>query len=281
MTVAANLSNIVLNYIFIIRLQLAAQGAGLATMISQYVMVTVGLVLFLAQDERLAWSWRAVGSRSQLWSLMRLNWNILVRTLCLVLAFSLFTNFSSIMGTIVLAANSVLLRLFTLAAYMIDGAAFATESLAGIFRGQRSLPALRYVLRLSMIVGLAFTALVLGALFAAPQTLFGVLTSHGELIELATRYAPWLIPVLLFGALAFMYDGLFLGLTEGRVLRNAMLVSLFAGFLPLALAGLWSRNNHLLWSAMAVFMMLRAWTLWAASRKLMVRFSNWSTREPA
>ena len=72
--------------------------------------------------------------------------------------------------------------------------------------------------------------------------------------------------MLLFGSLAYMYDGLFLGLTEGRRLRNAMLVSTIAVFLPLCGAALWLRNNHVLWGAMAAFMAARAATLWRAER---------------
>ena len=174
-----------------------------------------------------------------------------------------------------LAANSILLRLFSMAAYLIDGAAFATESLAGILRGQRHLPGLRRLVRLSMVTGLGFSAVVLAPLFLAPELMLRVLTSHDDVIALASRYALWLVPVLLVGALAFMYDGLFLGLTEGRLLRNSMLISTGLGFLPLALLALYLENNHLLWGALALFMAVRTLTLRLAERTLMQSFARW------
>lgn len=266
MTIAANVANIVLNYVFIVRLGLAAYGAGLATMLSQYLMLAVGVGVFLAGGRPRAVAWDEVLDRGRLGTLFRLNRDIFLRTFLLVSAFGLFVNVSSIMGVAVLATNSILLRLLSIASYMIDGAAFASESLAGIFRGSRNLPALRALFRLSLYVGAGCAALVLVVFFAGSDFWLGVLTSHDALIVAGLRYAPWLIPTLVFGGLAYMYDGLFLGLTEGRRLRNAMTLSMLGVFLPLCLAALYLRNNDVLWAAMAAFMLARVLTLNRESR---------------
>lgn len=267
MTVVANLSNVFFNYVFIIRLQLAARGAGLATMVSQYVMVAVAAGLFYLDRTETSWRWKEVFDRQKLIALVRLNTDILVRTLCLVSAFAVFTNFSSQLGVLLLAANSVLMRLFSLAAYVIDGAAFASESLAGILLGRGDRAGLRRLFRLSLLSGAGFIVVFLIGLAAAREPVLAVLTSHGDLIEQTLIYMPWLVPVLFFGALAFMYDGLFLGLTEGRLLRNAMLLSLLVGFLPVAWIAAHEGNNHVLWASMALFMIARTATLWIAARK--------------
>ena len=108
----------------------------------------------------------------------------------------------------------------------------------------------------------------LAILFSAPRWLIHGLTSHAEIIELALQYLIWLIPTLLLGSLAYMYDGLFLGLTAGRALRNSMIFSLFVVFLPLAIAALLRGDNHLLWAALALFMVARTVTLgWALRRQ--------------
>ncbi len=269
MTVAANASNVALNYLFIIRLGLAATGAGLATMASQYVSLAVALAIFLRLPERTAWRWREVWVRERFGALFRLNRDILVRTLCLVTSFAVFTNFSSMLGTAVLAANTILLRLLSLAAYLIDGAAFASESLAGIFRGSGDRDALRRLFRLSLVAGEAFALLMLAAYFVRPRSVYALLTSHDEIIALAASYGPWLVPTLIFGSLAYMYDGLFLGLTEGSTLRNSMLFCTLVVFLPPALLALHLGSNHLLWASMAAFMLARAVTLgWAGRRVL-------------
>ena len=285
MSAVANLTNVALNWIFIVELGLAARGAGLATMASQWAQLLAALLLLrgaMRKDYpggsggggggggRLpGWSRAAVFNRRPLTDLVRLNRDILVRTLCLTSAFALFTNFSSLLGTTVLAANAILIRLFYLAAYSIDGAAFATESLAGIFRGAGEGGGLRRLTRLSMATGVGFAAVFLAVFYLVPRPILALLTNHADVAERALASSPWLVPVLLAGAAAFIYDGLFLGLTAGRALRNAMLLSTFAVFLPAALAGLWARSNALLWLSMALFMAARAATLAWASRGLL------------
>jgi MATE family multidrug resistance protein len=266
MTVVANLSNVLLNYVFIVRLGMAARGAGLASMLSQYLMLAVGWAIYMRRRQPVPWCWAGVLDRSRMAALFRLNRDILLRTLCLVSSFALFVNSSSVLGTLFLAANSILLRLQALASYLIDGTAFASESLAGIFRGQRDIRALQRLFRLSLATGLGLALLFLAGLFAAERPILRLLTSHDDVIATSAAYAGWLVPVLLFGSLAYMYDGLFLGLTEGRRLRNAMLFSTFVVFLPACGAALWLGDNHALWAAMALFMLARTATLWVASR---------------
>ena len=268
-TVAANVSNILLDYVFVLGLGLAAFGAGLATMISQYLAVAIGLFLFWKSRESRPWVWGEILDRHGLTSLMRLNRDILFRTLGLITALSLFTNFSSVLGTTVLAANAILLRVQYLASYFIDGAAFATESLAGTFRGRGDPKGLLKLLRLSLVVGFACALGFVVLVVIAPGFLYPLLTSHQEVVEVATRFGYWLIPVLLFGSAAYIYDGFFLGLTEGRVLRNSMLFSTIVIFGSVAWVAVVRGDNHILWLSMTLWMASRAVTLSWASRSLL------------
>ena len=136
-------------------------------MLSQYLMLAAGIAAIAPERSAAARLLGRVFERAPMLELLRLNRDILIRTLCLVCSFAIFINFSSVLGIVTLAANSILLRLFTLAAYLIDGAAFATESLAGIFRGARDLVSLRRLRNLSLLSGLGFSALFLAALLAA------------------------------------------------------------------------------------------------------------------
>jgi MATE family multidrug resistance protein len=270
MTVVANLSNIACNYVLIIHMGLAAWGAGLGTAISQYLMLATAFLIFRRIPGRLRWRQVEVWDPAALWALLRLNRDILIRTVSLITAFALFTNFSSILGTITLAANAILLRFLSFAAYLIDGAAFATESLAGYFRGRGDRDSLHRLFRLALLTGIAF-ALPFMALFAlAPAAVTRLVTTHGPTTVDAIRYSWWLAPTLLFGATAYIYDGLFLGLTAGRPLRNAMLISTLVVFLPLAMAATRWQNNDLLWASLVAFMVARTVTLWWAGRYLPV-----------
>lgn len=267
LTVSANGANILFNYLFILRLGWNAWGAGLGTALSQYLALGVAVLLFLRSGAPEPWRWREVAAREPLAALLRLNRDILLRTVFLVSTFAAFTSASAALGTATLAANTLLFRLFTLASYLVDGAAFATESLAGVSRGAGDTAGLRRLTRMALSIGMAIPLPLLVAMAVAPGLVLGLLTDHSEVVDLAAHLAPWLVPVLLFGAAAFIYDGLFLGLTEGRALRNAMALSTLVGFVPLALWGVRTGDVDLLWLALAVFMAARALTLEAARRQ--------------
>ncbi len=270
-TVIANASNVILNYVFIVKMELAASGAGLASMLSQYLMLFVAVIIFFRLDHAGLLCWKEVLDKRKILSLFKLNRDIVVRTLCLISAFAVFTNFSSVLGTQILAANAILLRLLMFASYLIDGAAFATESLTGIFIGAGSSRNLRKLMNLALWAGEIFALLFLVTVYVFSQYIFGILTTHPSIIELALRYGFWLFPILIFGVCAYIYDGLFLGATAGKPLRNCTIFSTVFVFFPMSLVGLYSGNNDLLWMSLVVFMIARASTLWKASGPLLNR----------
>ena len=259
--------NILLDYLFIVRLGQSSAGAGAATAISQVVTLIVGLLLVYRelQSTKKRRSLKQLIDRlwelSALKKIFSLNQDILIRTLALVSTFAVFTNLSAVMGTKVLAGNTLLLQVVTLAAYFIDGIAFATESIAGNLQGQGAknqlLPLLKLAGSVSLIAGLIFAAVF--NLF--PQTLFGLLTSHRDVIAQISNYLWWLLPILGFGSIAYMLDGYFLGLTAGKILRQSTLLAAIGGFAPMAIAAWYWQMNHLLWLALALFMATRTITL--------------------
>ncbi len=268
-TVVANLTNIALDLWLIVGLGWAAFGAGVATAVSQFVMLAVALALLVRRYRPRRWVWREVLDRPSLAALVRLNGDILIRTVSLVTAFALFLNWSAALGTVVLTANTVLSRLQTLVAYLVDGVAFATESLAGRLHGAGDEAGLARLRRGALGTGVAFALPFVVAIVVLPGPVLRLLTSHGPTLETAAELAPWLVPVLLIGSVAYVFDGYFLGLTASRPLRNAMVVSTFGVFVPLAAWALRTGSAHGLWGAMAAFMVARAATLaWAERRWL-------------
>ncbi len=262
MTAAGNLANIALNYLFIYRFGMAAYGAGLGSMLSQYVMLGVALVLFFKNRPQGSVNREALFDRAAVKRLLSLNRDIMVRTIGLIGTFALFTNFSAGMGVTILAANSIFLRLLEFAAYLIDGAAFATESLTGIYHGRDDPQTLRRLLRLAILTGEAFALVCIAVLLLFQDTLFALMTSHEPVIALLKDFAPLLALTLVFSTVAYIMDGYFLGKTAGRLLRNCMLLSAGAVFLPLAVTALHLRDNTLLWLSMIAFMIARVLTLW-------------------
>ena len=256
-------TNILLDYLFIVRWGWESGGAGFATAISQYVTLMVGIVFVarLIPFSTIPRLIKGIWQPEVIMATFILNRDILIRTFSLISTFAVFTNLSSYLGTLVLATNTLLLQVVTLAAYFIDGLAFATESLAAYSYGEGNQQQLKVLVKLSGII-----SVTLGLIFALvfclfPTPLFSLLTNHLEVIDNIGSYVFWLIPVLAFGGMAYMLDGYFLGLTQGSLLRNSTLIASVGGFLPFAIVGWWLNSSHVLWLGLAMFMAARAITL--------------------
>ena len=267
MTLVGNGTNIVLDWLFIYELGMAAGGAGLATAIAQGTMLAVGLG-FLWRDRP-----RGLGIRAGLFEgeafreMLSLNRDILIRTACLITAFALFVNLSALHGGVVLAANALLMKLLDVAAYGIDGLAFATESLAGILEGEGDREGLDDLLRFSLVRALAVALGFVAAVWLAGPWILAAMTSHTDVAALALDLRAWFCAALVFGAGAYIYDGFFIGLTEGPAMRDAMLVSLAVGFAPCAWLAHARGSLDLLWLALTLFMVARVVTLAVQARR--------------
>ena len=263
LSVIDKVANVALNYLFIVRLGLLSGGAGLATAISQYISLLVGLALVLpAIDKKLFHSnSQKIWEYSALKKVFFLNADIFIRTFALVSTFSLFTNISATIGTNTLATNTLLLQVVTLAAYFIDGIAFATETIVGYLQGKQDYKQLFKISRIacfsSLLIGISIAALFI----IFPQALFSILTKHDNVINQINTYVFWLFPILTFGSVAYMLDGYFLGLTAGKILRNSTLIACTIGFLPVSAIAFHLQSSHLLWLALSCFMATRTLTL--------------------
>jgi MATE family multidrug resistance protein len=265
-SIAGSAANVLLNYLFVVKLSWQSTGAGIATTASQYLTLLIGLGLVqqsLKQfaEHQFADLRREILSPIAIRATFTLNGNIMLRTFALITVFSTFTNISSALSTTTLAANSLLLQVFTSSAYFIDGFANATESLVGIFKGNGDRQQLIALIQVSALASFTIgVATALGFIYA-PNLFFALLTSHEEVITSIGDYVIWLLPILGIGAIAFVFDGYFIGLTAGTTLRNAALISALVGFAPFAYVAWRSANNHLLWFGLATFMLARVITL--------------------
>lgn len=263
----ANGANIVLDYIFIFKWGWESSGAGAATAISQYAMLACGLCMVwrLGRSAPMKDVLVAFWDKKEWRRFYSLNGDMMIRTIALQTAFAVFTNGSALMGTAVLAANAVLLKVLSIASFFIDGYAYATESLAGIYAGSGQHSKLRELLRLTITVSVV-TGLIIVCLFVGfPQVMFGMITVHQEVLQIIQKYMFWLFPVVGFGAIAYALDGYFIGLTLTRPMRQSMLVSL-CFFLVGAALSLLVETNHGLWAAWVVFMVVRFVSLGRAAR---------------
>lgn len=255
------LVNIGLNYWFVIELRWGASGAGFALMIAEWVGAFVALycvhrtwggVPTFHREDVLHWP--------KAKALMTLNSAILIRTFLLISVMAAFTNISATYGATVLAANAILLRLWSTTAYIIDGFAIALETLGGRYFGQQNRAALRRSFFLTLqwngVLTVAFM-LIYGFGISA---ILGLMTDHAEVTAQAQAHLHWLLLTLIVGGFAFVYDGFFLGLAKPGLLMRSMLVSC-AVFAPVAALSAYLNSVDILWVAMFLFLAARAVTL--------------------
>ena len=252
----ANTSNVLLDYLMISRWGWSSMGAGLATALSQYLALLVALVAVALtipwQDLRNALP--DVFDRQALKGILALKGNILVRFLTLISAYSIFTNLSAGMGTELLAENGLLLQIALLSQFTIQGVGMTTQTLIANFKGKGDTAKLMPVMITAILNSLPIALLLALVALFFPQTLFGLLTNHREINQGITSYTIWLLPLLTSTAIAFMLEGYFIGLKEGAVLRNASLIAFFLVFIPSVTIAWYFNSVHLLWLSLTLYM---------------------------
>ena len=255
-SIVANGSNVLLDYLMISSWGWGSMGAGLATAISQYLALFVGLVgvAMTINYQDLPKVIPQIINGRELQGTLKLNADILVRFLALISAYSIFTNFSAGMSTESLAKNGLLLQIALLSQFTIQGIGMTTQTLIGHFRGKgdngKFMPLVITAIVHSLPIALTFVFVSL--LF--PETIFGLLTSHSEINQGVTDYTIWLLPLLSITTIAFMFEAYFIGLKQGAILRNASLIAFFGVFLPIAVAAKYLVSVNILWLSLTLYM---------------------------
>jgi len=254
-----NAINILLDLYFVVSLGMKSEGVALASMLSEYLALFLGL-WFVGKElarQQGCWDLVRILQADALKKTLSLNHDIFIRTIVLIAAFALFTLQGAKLGVAVLAANAILMNFMHFMAYGLDGFAHAAEALVGEAMGRRSNEALRRSLKVT-----AFWSIIIALLFALSYAVIGrwiiqELTSIESLRLLAEGYLPWLIAMPVVGVWAYWLDGVFIGALRVHQLRNAMLVAFCLVYLP----ALWlfqGLGNHGLWLALFLFMVARS-----------------------
>ncbi|MCD5991079.1 MATE family efflux transporter [Pseudomonas sp. CDFA 553] len=266
-----NLVNIALNLWFVLGLDWGVVGSARASVVAEWTGALLGLAL--TRKTLLAWPGQVLWPALKRWEnwrpLLSVNRDIFIRSLVLQSVFFLITVQGARLGDATVAANALLLNGLLLTAHALDGLAHAVEALCGHAIGAKNKLALRRSLTVaggwSLIASIAFALLfmVAGHLFISLQT------DIVEVRETAFIYLPYLAALPLLAVWSYLLDGLFIGATRAREMRNTMLVNMLL-VAPFAY-GLQSFGNHGLWLTLLLFMLLRALTLgfvtWQLSKR--------------
>ncbi|HLJ64338.1 MAG TPA: MATE family efflux transporter [Stellaceae bacterium] len=254
--------NAVLALFFVIGLGWGVAGIAGATALADGIGLAVGLSVVCRPLERetVTLTWRELIEPQSLGQFMAINRDIFVRTLCLLAAFALFTLEGARQGDLFLATNAVLLTFQNIASFGLDGIAQATEVLVGAAIGAGDRPGFRQAARLSLISAFLAGGVMSLVFLVTGPLLITLLSDLPEIIANALTFLPWVVLWPLIAVWGYQLDGIFIGATRAREMRNAMGISL-ALFVLAALSLEPAFGNHGLWAALTLFMASRAITL--------------------
>ena len=242
-----NLANIAFNVTLVTVFGLGVRGSALGTLAAEALGSAAGIVLLLRLHgpalRRVPW--HLVADRRQLARTVGINRDIMIRSAALIFGFAFFTSQSARGGDTVLAANAVLMNLFMIAAFFLDGFATAAEQMCGQSLGARDFAGLRRAVWLTSLWCLAFSAGASALAFAGGGAFIDTVSTNEAVRQMARAYLPFAALTPIVGALAFEFDGVFTGATWTRDMRNLMLaalavyLALFVALRPLGNTGLW------------------------------------------
>ena len=278
--IVVNIIHIACSLWFAFPLGMGIVGIAYASVVAQWtgVAITAAITWWHYGNRLERITWREVMDMQAMRAFFVINRDIIIRTLCICAAYTFFTAASARMDDpTILAVNTILLELFTLFSYMNDGFAYAAEALTGRFIGARDGRSLRECVKKCMVwcmvVGVAYVALYVGWW----RELLGLFVEDGanaeQIIEYAGRYIGWIIIIPLAASLPFMMDGIMVGATQSRIMRNSMVLATAAYFLlfytlePVI-------GNNALWLAFTSYMFLRGVFQYFMSHRLQTIYAQ-------
>jgi MATE family multidrug resistance protein len=277
--ILVNLSNIVLSVFFVHSLHMKSDGVALGTAISQYIGLGVAIFLLFKKYRNLLPRITKTNliNFDFFRSFFKVNSDIFIRTMCIILVFTFFTSKSASINDTILAVNSILLQFLMFFSFFIDGFAFAGEALVGKFIGRQQAFQLKKVVKLLMYWGIGLAGTFTLLYIAGVNPILNLLTSQQEVIDTAQDFLFWvfLIPIASFGS--FVWDGIYIGATASKPMRNSLLVATFLIFAPVYffLSPYW--ENHALWLGMLMFMLARGVILTFLYKKAVIKLTlNWA-----
>jgi len=256
--------NIALDWHFVLNLELGAKGVATGTLIAEiagFVVAAIFAARIMKKEGGLSLpNWRRLFDPQLIGATLDVNRDIFIRTLILAAAYAWFVQRSGAFGDVTLAANQTLLQLFLFTGLALDGAAIAAETLVGRAIGARNAAAYSIAFKTTMAIAIA-GAIVFTLFYAAfGGAAVALLTPEGVIRADAMRYLPWVVISPMIVAYGFQLDGVFIGATRAREMRDAMIVTAIIFFpITIFLARLF--GNHGLWLAFTIYFILRGATL--------------------
>lgn len=265
-SIAVNIINIVLSVWCVFSLEMKIEGLAVGTLTAQWVGFLLGLTFIVRKYGKHAKTRFFAIFNRDIFSFFRINIYIFLRTLCLVTVTLWFTRAGAALGAEILAVNALILQLFTLFSYFIDGFAFSAEALCGKYKGARNKKGFHITCRILLEIAFTLSLIFSILYFIFGENLISFMCSDLTIKSLSNEYYIWAVTIPLAAFLAFTYDGIFIGVTEVRSLLWSLIGATIVFFgVYLLTAG--TLFNHGLWLAFILYLLTRGLILKVLSRK--------------
>lgn len=256
--ITQNIVNILVSLVLVYGFEMKIEGVAIGTLVAQYAgfFMAVSLWLHRYKAIRCHAEWRSLMDKQAMYRFFQVNRDIFLRTLCLVAVTVFFTSAGAAQGEVILAVNTLLMQLFTLFSYIMDGFAYAGEALAGKHIGANNRIGLQQMVRQLFVWGIGLSLAFTLMYGIGGEGFLKLLTNEETVISASSTYFYWVLAIPLAGFAAFLYDGIFIGATATHLMLRAMAVASAAFFL-IYFGCREAMGNHALWLAFISYLALR------------------------
>ena len=267
--------NIILSIIFVTKFDLNIKGVAYGTLFSALIISISFLIYtfwYLYRMSKIEIKIDDLINLNKIKNIFTINLNIFIRTILLTFSFLWFTYLGSQIGEDYIAANAILINLVFLSAFILDAYAFSTEGMVGYSLGKNDINLFKKIVKNSFILS-SITGLIISIIYFLINKFAIQLMSNIEVIKsLSSSYAVWLIIMPLISSFCYQFDGIFIGASQTKELRNAMVFSVFS-YVVISLILVDLLGNTGIWISLCLFMILRALSLYYYLDKIYLRFN--------
>ena len=277
MVIATNLSNIILSLVFVLAFKMQINGIALASVFAEIIGMLVGLIHVKTELQKYKNIpiLREILDLQSYRKILSINLSLFIRTISLIFTFAFITAQGARFGPVILGANAILMNLQNLLAYILDGFAHAAEAMVGKAIGREDQKLLQNTINICLRWSIYIAIIISIFYLIFGKNILQIMTQHEAIKEAAIEYLPWMIISPIISVWSFLYDGVFIGATRSKEMRDAMLGSLFVVFLPSWFL-LKPLGNHGLWLAFTIFMISRGVSMYLFYKR--TKFISFSHR---
>ncbi|MDC0393740.1 MATE family efflux transporter [Candidatus Pelagibacter sp.] len=268
--------NIILSILFVTKYDLNIKGVAYGTLYSAIITSIIFLIYtfyYLSKYISLKIDLKDLIDINKIKNIFDINFNIFIRTILLTFSFLWFTYLGTQIGEDYIAANAILINLVFLSAFILDAYAFSTEGMVGYSLGKKDLNLFKTIIKNSFILS-SITGLIISIVYLlANQYVINLMSDIEKIRVLSSQYVIWLIILPFIASFCYQFDGIFIGVSQTKELRNAMIFSVFC-YLIISIFLTKYFSNTGVWISLCIFMILRATSLYYYLDTIYLRFSR-------